>query len=223
MQRRGNLFLIGLLCCLLSCKTDKPDEKNNSETLKNVKVTEDQQFLNSIQSAYNTQKFNAEAKVKFNAQVNVSDTVFYDGYLILDTKSKQVRILNSKIDTTISANTIDTKHQKILLWIAETYALPFWLKSENFQKLSSNDSIALSRYQSELTNSEFKISTHPITHIIKNIEYQTDISTAPFDQGRIDLERYITVNRIPVAMEWIITKNKTVSAEVKISRISYPK
>ena len=43
-----------------------------------------------------------------------------------------------------------------------------------------------------------------MTNIIQKIDYQTDIKPKPFEKGVLHFDRYITVNRVPVAMQWRI-------------------
>lgn len=222
MKYKSLIFILMVLS-LSSCKSDKPDTDKNTESKELNSLSDNDMFLNSVQNAYNAKKFNSEKQVKFNAKIMVSDTIFYEGYITIQTNSPQIRLLSSKIDTILSAEDLDSNYYKTLFWVAESYALPFWSTPENFQKLSSHDSTTVSNHKSKLTNSEFKITTHPITNIIENVEYNTDISTAPFNQGRLYFDRYITVNRIPVAMKWLINVDEETKAEVEISRISYPK
>lgn len=212
---------LGIL--LSGCKSDKPKDVNNSETKNQTEnPDEDEVLLSSIQNSYNIQRFENENQVKFNVALKVSDTLFYKGYMIINTQSKQIRLLNSDTDTLLNVQYLESDYHKTLFWVAENYALPFWLKPENFQKLSSNDSLTVSTYKSDLTNTEFKVSTHPLTHIINQVEYNTDIDLKPFNKGNLNFERYITVNRIPVAMTWNIKVEETLMGEIEISRISYP-
>ncbi|RRO21842.1 hypothetical protein [Flavobacteriaceae bacterium 14752] len=205
-----------------SCKTDKKNSTNVNKETQTQNISDDQRLLNSIQEAYNFSKFKKEKQVKFNVKLSVSDTILYNGFLILKPNTPEIRVLGSQIDTILNANSIESDFHKTLFFIAESYALPFWLKPDTFQKESKNDSLVTSDFTSHLTNSHFKISTHPTTHIIEKIAYKTDIKNKPFNEGKLYYDKYITVNRIPVAMKWYLEVNQQVSARVEISRISYP-
>lgn len=205
------------------CKSDKSNDNQKDITVEQtVLPSESSSLLRGIQYAYNTNKFADETQVKFNIQLKIADTSYYDGYVILKTNASSIRLLNSKIDTVLTADSLDSKFHNTMFWIAETYAMPFWLKAEYFEKQRETGNFVVSNYKSPLSKSVFKISTHPLTNIIDKIEYNTDIEIPVFNQGRLYFDKYITVNRIPVAMHWRIEADNNVIAKAKISRISYP-
>ncbi len=207
---------------ILSCKPDKKNTKDINKETQTQNISDDEKLLNAIKQAYNFSKFKKEKQVKFNAKLSVSDSILYNGFLILKPNTTEIRVLNSQIDTILNANSIESDFHKTLFFIAESYALPFWLKADTFQIESKNDSLTTSNFKSQITHSNFKIKSHPTTNIINKIDYWTDIKNKPFNEGQLYFEKYITVNRIPVAMKWYLEVNQKVSATVEVSRISYP-
>ena len=220
-----NVFVFAFCFCLIlwGCKSDNPNEKQADKTNIPIReLNENEVLAQAIKNAYNTKKFEEEDQVKFNLKLKVEDTIFYNGFLTLKTDASQIYLLSSQVDTVLNVQKLKRDFDKILFWSAEVYALPFWLNSNAFKIKNKNDSLVMSKLNSKLTTSNFDLVTHPLTHIIQNIDYQTDIKTEPFNQGQLYFDRYITVNRIPVAMQWRIEVENEVKAEAEISRISYP-
>ena len=222
MKSKAFLFVFfGLF--LWGCKSDKPgDNQNNNKPNKEILPSEHKSLLKGIDYAYNTQKFKAESQVKFNLDLKISDTSYFSGYVILKTDASQIKIKNSKIDKILTPKQLNSDFDKILFLMAENYAMPFWINSKDFRKQEENDSLIVSHYKSDLTSYSYEIATHTLTNIIQKIDYQTDIKTEPFEKGVLHFDRYITVNRVPVAMQWRLEVDDKVVATAEISRISYP-
>lgn len=223
-MRFGSIFLICFWFLIWSCKTDNSN-KNQSHSSKNQSVLspKSQVVLNGVQNAYNIKKFKTETQVKFNIDLKSNQSTYYNGSINVKTDASEIQLKSLKIDTSLYPNKLDSDFDKLLFLVAECYSIPFLINQSNFRKLTKNDSLVVSDYKSSLTSFEYKIFTHPITHIVQSIDYDTDIKIEPFGRGSIFFERYITVNRIPVAMKWRIEVDGEVKAEAIISRISYPK
>mgnify|MGYP005847714009 CR=1 FL=1 len=220
-----NVFVF--MCCfsliLWACKPDNPNEKQQDKTNVPIKkLNENEVLAQAIKTAYNTKKFQQETQVKFNLKLKVEDTLYFNGFVSLKTDASQIYLLSSQVDTVLNAQKLNRDFDKILFWSAEVYALPFWIQSDDFKINTKNDSLVTTHYKSNLTTSDFDLFTHPMTHIIQKLNYQMAIKTKPFDRGQLYFNRYITVNRIPVAMQWRIEVDGELKAEAKISRISYP-
>lgn len=219
-----NFFLSSILICFLlsACKTDKPEKTEELKPPEKEKLSKNERFLKRIEYAHNADKFNEEEQVKFRIKLKLKDSIFYNGDVVMKTDLSQVRFLSSTIDTVLTANRLKSENDKILYWIAECYAIGFQLNAESFNKISESDSVVVSSFRSPKTSTKFKLSTHPITNIIQKLEYDTGIDQKPFDNGSLNFNRYITVHRIPVALEWTIETGAKNAAEAEITRISYP-
>lgn len=205
---------------LISCQSDKNKTKqNNTSAVKSQKT--ESKTLTPLKSAYNYNKFKKEKFVKFNFKLIESDSVLFEGNLNLNTDASEIKFKNSRLDTVLKTNDIRSKFDKIVLWSAEIYALPFWIDSTNEFQVSKKDSLDSFKYKSELSNTTYEIFKHPQTHIIKKVKYSTDIDTKPFDNGTLTFDKYITVNRIPVAMKWKIQSDSKRHFRAEISSISY--
>lgn len=208
---------------LWGCKSDKPDDnQDNNKQNKEILPSENKSLVKGIDYAYNTKKFKAESQVKFNLDLKISDTSYFSGYVTLKTDASKIKIQNSNIDKILISKQLNSDFDKTLFLMAESYALPFWINSKDFTKQEENDSLIFSYYKSDLTSYSYEIATHSLTNIIQKIDYQTDIKTKPFEKGVLHFDRYITVNRVPVAMQWRIEVDDKVVATAEISRISYP-
>ena len=222
-MRNISLLTLCLSLMLWGCKTDKSGDENIEETNNPKKtLSQNKQLVQSIQKAYNTNQFEKEAQVKFNLKLKVEDSLFFDGYVSLKTDASQLRLQTSQMDTVLNTQNLNGEFDKVLFWAAEVYALPFWFDESMFKIEAKNDTIVQSKFNSKVSSSRFQLSTHPMTHIIQKVDYQTNIKIEPFDQGQLYFDRYITVNRIPVAMQWRIEVDGEVKSEAEISRISYP-
>lgn len=217
------IVIVFFVLFLWGCKSDKPvDNQDDIKINKEILPSENKSLLKGIDYAYNTKKFKAESYVKFNIDLKVADTLFFSGYVTLKTDASKIKIYGSKIDKILTPNQLNSDFDKVMYLIAESYALPFWIKPKDFRKLEENDSLIVSHYKSDLSPFAYEIATHPQTNIIQKIEYQTGIKTKPFKKGLLYFDRYITVNRVPVAMQWRIEVDGEIVATAEISRISYP-
>ncbi|MGX1023773.1 hypothetical protein [Psychroflexus sp. MBR-150] len=217
-------FVLFFCSCIISfgCQSDKAKSKSDESTSKSIDKNRYNSTLSPLRSAYNTRAFEAEKAVKFHLKLSTEDSVFFDGNLILNTEGTEIKIKNSKLDTVLNTQKMESKFEKIVLWSAELYALPFWIQTDKALKPFEKDSLIGFKYKSRLSDTDFEIFKHPQTHIIEKVNYSTDIKTKPFDKGVLTYYKYITVNRIPVAMTWIIEGENNITAKAEISRISYP-
>ncbi len=217
------VFFICLIALVLGCKSDKNVEKQKEkDIIVSKKLSESEMLQENIQDAYNLKKYTEEEQVKFKINLKVQDSIYFDGYLSVKTDNSKIRILSSQIDKVMTFSDESSNIEKMLFWASEIYTLPFSLKEDNFELLKRDDEFIISKYVSSSTDSEYKVYSNPITNIIEKVEYITPISIQPFDKGVLYFDKYITVNRIPVAMHWNIKKDGDNIAVVKISRISYP-
>lgn len=218
------LYSLVLVICLIliGCKSDNQETTVTETEEKTEKVDKSLQLLKTIKSAHNAQKFNSEQHVKFKLKLELKDSAFFDGYVTLKTDRSQVRFLDSNIDKIVDANSLKTELDKKLFMIAEIYSMGFWFDAEKFHKISENDSLNISEYNSVKSKSKYKVYSHSITNVIQYIDFETDISDEPFNSGSLYYEKYITVNRVPVALKWKIEVDQKQLATAEISRISYP-
>lgn len=215
--------LILVLCfILMACKSDKEKTTVTESIEKTEKVDKSLQLLKSIESAHNAQKFNSEQQVNFKLKLELKDSVFFDGYVTIKTDASKVRFLDSNIDKIVEANSLETELDKKLFMIAEFYTMGFWFDADRFKKIPKNDSLVKSEYNSVKSKSQYKIYSHPITRVIQHIDFETTINDKPFNSGTLYYEKYITVNRVPVALKWKIEVDQKQIAKAEISRISYP-
>lgn len=224
MKTSTLLKSIIMLCILnsVACKSDSTNNEKDTESLLVETPTESEKHLQNITRAHNAKKFQSEPQVKFKLQFSTKDSVFFDGFVTLKTDGSKARFLNSKIDRVIQNHQLQTDLDKKLFLMAELYSMGFWIKDNNFKLLSNNDSLDLSYYRSSKSESTFKIYSHPITHVVQQVDYDTNIDQKPFKSGSLHYEKYITVNRVPVALHWNIIDDKDTIAQAEISRISYP-
>lgn len=217
-------LLLLIIIGQISCKSDTPKPDDNSE-LKEVskEISESEKHLQNIARAHNASKFKEEAQVKFKLKIDIRDEAFFDGFVTLKTDGSQARYLDSNIDKTLEIANLETDLDKKLYMMAELYTMGFWFDSENFNLISKSDSLDLSDYHSEKLDADYKIYSHPLTHVIQQIDFKTTIADKPFDNGSLMFDDYITVNRVPVALKWKIILNEEQIATAEISRISYPK
>lgn len=222
MVKSYTFFLI--LCLILTgCKSDNQEKTDSEESIPQTeKVDDNTKLLRNIKSAHNAQKFNSEAQVKFHIKFSLKDSVFFYGFVTLKTDGSKARFMDSKIDRVVEVDKLQTELDKKLFMIAEAYTMGFWFEDDDFKILSKNDSLDISTYRSPKTQSTFKIYSHPITHVIRQIDYKTNINQKPFNLGSLYYEKYITVNRVPVALHWRILDENTNETSAEISRISYP-
>jgi hypothetical protein len=153
----------------------------------------------------------------------IDNDLFFDGYVTLKTDGSQARFLDSNLDKTLETSNLKTDLDKKLYLITELYTMGFWFDSENFKLISKNDSLNVSGYHSVSLGSDYKIYTHPVTHVIEKIDFETTIPDKPFNKGSLLYDKFITVNRIPVALKWEINLDQKQTASAEITRISYPK
>jgi hypothetical protein len=212
------------MCNLLACKSDTENIDGKVDKKQNIqKISESEKHLQNIAGAHNAKKFLEEAQVKFNLKLTIKQDVFFDGIVSLKTDGSKAKFSGSNIDKTIIKNELESDLDKKLYFLAEIYATGFWYEQENFDKLESEgEEFKKAVYESLISKTNFTIYSHPLTDIVQFIDYKTGISEAPFNKGRLYFDRYITVNRVPVPLNWTFKSGGEIIAEAKISRISYP-
>lgn len=223
-MKKVYFFLLLWFLILTGCKSDKekaPVEKAVEQ--KTVNVDKSQRLLNNITSAHNSKKFKSEKQVQFNLKLELKDSVFFDGKVILKTDGSKVKFLDANVDKVVDADNLKTDLDKKLFMIAELYAMGFWIGTENFEVKSRNDSTDVSTFKSQRSQTDFKIYSHPLTHVVQQVDFETVIDENPFHKGKLLYQKYITVNRVPVALKWQINLDQEQVAVAEISRISYPK
>jgi len=218
-----SLIILSILS-LYSCKSDPEKTKVDHKNPVVEQPSESLKHLQNIARAHNASKFEKENQVKFNLEVSVKDKMFFDGTVTLKTDGSKARFLDSDIDHIIESGDLSTEIDKKLYHLAELYCIGFWLQEYNFSKTSSDsEDFNQAVYESTKTSSTFTVFTHSLTDIVQHVEYKTGISDIPFDGATVFFDKYITVNRVPVALSWYFTKATDTIARAKVSRISYPK
>jgi hypothetical protein len=209
----------------MACKSDTPKAIDNTElNAEPTEISDSEKHLQNISRAHNASKFIEESQVRFKLKFNIKEEVFFDGFVTLKTDGSQARFLDSTINKLIESNNLKTELDKKLYWIVELYAMGFWPNTEDFNKTNSdNDDFIKATYNSPITSSTYTIYTHPLTDIVQYVEYDTDILDEPFEIGTLFYDKYITVNRIPVSLNWNIKFEDNTVAKAEITRISYPK
>lgn len=221
-QLSKSLFILSLLS-LYACKSDPKDTETENAKPIVEQPSESQKHLQNIERAHNSAKFKEENQVRFNLKLSTEDDVFFDGAVTLKTDGSKARFLDSGIDQTIKSDDLSNEIDKKLYHLAELYCIGFWLQEDNFSKTSSvSEDFVQAVYDSPETSSTFTVFSHPLTDIIQHLQYKTDIDAYPFDEATVFFDKYITVNRIPVALNWYFTKAKDTIARAQITRISYP-
>lgn len=221
-QLSKSLFILSLLS-LYACKSDPKDTETENAKPIVEQPSESQKHLQNIERAHNSAKFKEENQVRFNLKLSTENDVFFDGTVTLKTDGSRVRFLDSDIDEMLESGDLNTEIDKKLYHLAELYSIGFWLKKDKFKKMSSNNGDFIKAvYDSPETSSTFTVFSHPLTDIIQHLQYKTDIDAYPFDEATVFFDKYITVNRIPIALNWYFTKAKDTIARAQITRISYP-
>lgn len=214
------LTLFVFLCW--SCQKDNKKETKTESPIENPGPKSKPLDLSTkIGSAYNIAKFKAETKLRYSAEVKISDTLYFKGTMEYNISEKTLTVKTGQEDFSISNYPESTPKEQFLFQLNEIYTLPFNLKKETFKPLDQNDSMTTSLFKAENTKISYTLNTHPLTEIIQSLK--TENATPVFDDATIVFNKYITVNRIPVSMLWEIYKDDEKVGEVKISRISYPK
>jgi len=217
-----SLIILSLIS-FYACKSEPEKTKVDHKKPVVEQPSESLKHLRNIEKAHNASKFEQEEQVKFNLEVSVKDKVFFDGTVTLKTDGSKARFLDSGIDQMIESGDLSTEIDKKLHHLAELYCIGFWLQEENFSKTSSDsEDFVQAVYESADTSSTFTVFTHPLTDIVQHVEYKTGISDAPFSEATVFFDKYITVNRIPVALKWKFKVDQNQIATAEISRISYP-
>lgn len=219
-----SIYILLILTIIYACKSDVNKNQNKTDDKKEVKVTPETQkhFLN-IQRAHNSKKFKVEKVVKFKLKLTIEKKVFYDNFINLKTDLSKLKINENQSVKLIEQNNLNNDYEKKMYFLSEIYAIAFIMNIDDFKKVSSkNDNFIKATFNSIETETDYEILSHPITDIIQQINYNTNINGKPFESGSVVFEKYITVNRIPVPLFWTFKNGEQVVAKAEISRISYP-
>ncbi len=217
------LFSFILIICIISCKSDKKQLKIENEKPIDNQNSESAKHLQNVARAHNAEKFKSEEQVKFNLEFSTADEVMFNGTITLKTDGAKARFLDSKVNQVIEKNNLNSNSDQKLFFLAEIYATGFWFDQDTFKKIKSQDSEFFKATYTSFSQTAYTIYTHPLTDIVQHLDYNTKISEEPFNKGTIYFEKYITVNRVPVPLIWTFKSGDDITAQAKISRISYPK
>ena len=208
----------------VACKSDK--KENEDLKIENDvvhKQSESEKHLQNILRAHNATKFKEENQVKFNLEISMTDEIFFNGFVTLKTDGSKARFLDSNTDRIVHRNNLNSELDKKLYHLATLYGMGFWLNEDKFEKQTSDqDNFNHAVFETSVNSSTFNISTHPLTDILQNVTYKTNISEPPFNEATVHYDKYITVNRVPVALNWYFVDQTDTIATAKVSRISYP-
>jgi hypothetical protein len=212
--------LIILLCC--SCQKDIKQKAEKETVIEKQSPKPKALGLNArIGNAYNVKKFQSESFLKYSVDISFLDTTYFKGTLTYNILKESLNVKKNNGEFDLDNNPQDAEVLDLLSDLNSIYTLPFYLDNENLNTIQTNDSIVKSKFTSSISKLTYEINTHPLTEIIQSIKIENPKSI--FHNSTIRFDRYITVNRIPVAMLWEIFKEDEMLGQVKISRISYPK
>jgi len=218
------IYLIMVILSVIACISDSKTEQIDVDKESSKEIKASKGYLQSIAKAHNADKFKQENQVKFNLKFDVGIKNFFDGVVVLKTDGSKVKFTGSDIKKIIEQKTIKSELDKKLFFLIELYTTGFWYDEGSFSKINSESKdFSVANIESGITNNNYTIYCHPLTDIVQYIEYETKIEDSPFDKGTLHFDRYITVNRVPVPLNWIFKSGTDTIAKAKISRISYPK
>lgn len=221
---RFSIYILVILTIIYGCKSDVNKNEEKSAANKELEISpETQKHFQNIQRAHNSKKFKEENTVKFKLKLTVGEKVFYDDFIYPKTDLSKLKINENQSVKLIEQNNLKNDYEKKMYFLSEIYAIAFIMNIDDFKKVSSkNDNFFKATFNSNETGTAYEILSHPITDIIQQINYKTNLTGHPFESGSVVFDKYITVNRIPVPLFWTFKNGEQVVAKAEISRISYP-
>jgi len=243
-------FLVSLvLFALHSCntKSSEPSEENKDESAEKQSEqrlgnsTEHTKLYKTYADINNLEKFKSEAEFKYNIKLAFStqDMQGFSGTIHAKTNfSKALLKLNSGEVLYYQDNQLyaDPEAKQIVhpMEILNISSLPLVMQGSDYTPVAKTkveidsttyDQLSLdyNGINSLPTQLESVLSSQT-THLIQSATY-TSRSNSIFGQGELDvqIDRYITVNKVPIALHLAISTNQEPLANIQISRISYPK
>lgn len=239
-----------VLFTLFSCnsKSSKKSDKKETNTEKTEQTKQSHKIAPEHERLYKTyadinnlEKFNEESEFQYNVEVKFENdnSKDFSGTIQSKTDFSDIKL---KLDSGESffyhnnefyANP-KTEDKINPFEIINITSLPFAMQNFNYEAVQKTivedgkDKFNLLDLDySGVNSSEIQIQSVSSSATTNLLQFATLIgnSNSIFsdEEFQVDFDRYITVNKIPIALNLILTSNDSKIATITVSRISYPK